>query len=494
MNEPNNFNHDDQLERAIRALAETPVPDGPPAAVVQSLLAAMSTATDYSKPSTVKRRIITMKSITRTFAAASVLLALGLGLFWILSPGGPNLAFADVADRFLGIQTATCTVTIDTSQTIEMPKLPRGSSKTEALPTGKMEVMGTSKGKGMLMFHAPAQTRIEMETESTFTTPSTKKPRTMKMSTVQIFDGDKGQMLMLTPQCNMAVLTKMENLSEEQKRQNSPFLAVQQFLSAAREHDAKVTPLGEKNINGRPAIGFAVEGLQGFTDTKYWADSKTELPVRVEITLGQGPVVMTMIMTDFQTGMHLDEALFSTKVPEGYAVQNLNLDASTPTIEDLAKMLRILAERNKGVFPDKLPGPNDLFKLQQQFSKDYTKNLMKDITGTLKKEDVAEKNPGKIVAELAKFNKMQKMIDKMMPISRGITFAATLTPANDSHYAGGGVKLDTPNRPIFWYKPTGDSQYEVLHADLSIKKMAKNDLPPVEPPATESEVNSEPRP
>lgn len=479
--EPKTFNHDDLLERATRALAETPVPDGPPAAVVQSLLAAMSTPTDYSKPSTVKRRIITMKSITRTFAAASVLLALGLGLFWILSPAGPNLAFADVADRFLGIQMATCTITIDTSQTIEMPKLPMGSPKTKALPAGKMEVKGTSKGK--LMFHAPAQTRMEMETKSTFTNPVTKKPKTMKMSTVQIFDGDKGQMLTLTPQFNMAVLTKMENLSDEQKRQNSPFLAVQQFLSAAREHDAKITPLGEKNINGRPATGFAVEGLKGFADTKYWADPKTELPVRVEVTMGQGPVVMTMIMTDFQTGMHLDESLFSTKVPEGYTVQNLNLDASTPTIEDLAKMLRILAEQNKGVFPDKLPGPNDLFKLQQQFTKDYTESLMKDITGTLKKENVAEKNPGKIVAELAKSDKMQKMIDKTMPISRGITFAATLTPANDSHYAGRGVKLDTPDRPIFWYKPTGGERYHVLYADLSIKKMAKDELPQTEPPA-----------
>ncbi len=46
----------------------------------------------------------------------------------------------------------------------------------------------------------------------------------------------------------------------------------------------------------------------------------------------------------------------------------------------------------------------------------------------------------------------------------------------ESHYAGKDVKLDTPDRPIFWYKPTGADKYRVIHADLSVKDMTLDDV------------------
>ena len=51
-----------------------------------------------------------------------------------------------------------------------------------------------------------------------------------------------------------------------------------------------------------------------------------------------------------------------------------------------------------------------------------------------------------------------------------------LTSANDSHYVGKDVKLGTPDRPIFWYKPTGADKYSVIYADLSVKDMASDDV------------------
>jgi hypothetical protein len=57
-----------------------------------------------------------------------------------------------------------------------------------------------------------------------------------------------------------------------------------------------------------------------------------------------------------------------------------------------------------------------------------------------------------------------------------VMFYATLQPENDSHYAGKNVKLDTPDRPILWYKPTGSDRYRVIYADLSIKEMAPEDV------------------
>ena len=55
-------------------------------------------------------------------------------------------------------------------------------------------------------------------------------------------------------------------------------------------------------------------------------------------------------------------------------------------------------------------------------------------------------------------------------------FYGMLTPENDSHYVGGGVKLGTPDRPIFWYKPTGADKYRVIYADLSVKEAAPAEI------------------
>jgi hypothetical protein len=64
----------------------------------------------------------------------------------------------------------------------------------------------------------------------------------------------------------------------------------------------------------------------------------------------------------------------------------------------------------------------------------------------------------------------------IMKCGRGLGFLRDLKPENDSHYAGKDVKLDTPDRPIFWYKPTGAEKYRVIYADLSVKDMTPDDV------------------
>jgi hypothetical protein len=59
----------------------------------------------------------------------------------------------------------------------------------------------------------------------------------------------------------------------------------------------------------------------------------------------------------------------------------------------------------------------------------------------------------------------------LLRLQRGFTFATAL--ASDAkwnaHYVGAGVKLDTPARPIFWYKPANSETYRVIYADLSVR-------------------------
>jgi hypothetical protein len=59
---------------------------------------------------------------------------------------------------------------------------------------------------------------------------------------------------------------------------------------------------------------------------------------------------------------------------------------------------------------------------------------------------------------------------------QGVMFYMSLKPENDSHYVGGGVKLGTPDRPIFWYKPTGADKYRVIYADLSVKERTAEEV------------------
>ena len=67
----------------------------------------------------------------------------------------------------------------------------------------------------------------------------------------------------------------------------------------------------------------------------------------------------------------------------------------------------------------------------------------------------------------------QKLTEKHI---QGMQFYMILQPENDSHYAGKDVKLGTPDRSIFWYKPTGADKYRVIYADLSVIEMTPDDV------------------
>jgi hypothetical protein len=63
----------------------------------------------------------------------------------------------------------------------------------------------------------------------------------------------------------------------------------------------------------------------------------------------------------------------------------------------------------------------------------------------------------------------QRLMKTAMTIGTGFQFAFELPESADAHYAGDGVKWDTRDRPIFWYRPQGTSRYRVIFADLSAK-------------------------
>jgi outer membrane lipoprotein-sorting protein len=77
--------------------------------------------------------------------------------------------------------------------------------------------------------------------------------------------------------------------------------------------------LGDDIVEGRDARVY-LQMLIG-NEITYWIDLETELPLRVEIVhAGTGRQI---IMSEFEWDIELDESLFSTTAPEGYAVERI---------------------------------------------------------------------------------------------------------------------------------------------------------------------------
>jgi hypothetical protein len=165
-------------------------------------------------------------------------------------------------------------------------------------------------------------------------------------------------------------------------------------------------------------------------------------PVRIE-TVYTGVPKSEVVMTRFEMNVDLKPDLFELDVPKDYKVKTFDVDASKAEEKDLIESLRACAEMSGGAFPDSLD----------------TQSVMKlMIAAALGK---AKDGP--------KEEDIDRLIKQSMTIGRGFQFALTLPAAADAHYAGKGVKMDAPNRPIFWYRLEGSQRYRVLDATLMVR-------------------------
>jgi len=77
--------------------------------------------------------------------------------------------------------------------------------------------------------------------------------------------------------------------------------------------------LGDEIVEGRDARVY-LQMLTG-SEITYWIDAETELPLRVEILHTRAN--RTIIQSQFDWDVELDESLFSTSAPEGYTVERI---------------------------------------------------------------------------------------------------------------------------------------------------------------------------
>ena len=96
------------------------------------------------------------------------------------------------------------------------------------------------------------------------------------------------------------------------------------IIEMIKRYEQKSTErLGTKKVNGKVLQGFR-HSPNEHNEFTAWVDPETKLPVEVEIKhLNRG---QTIFMDEFEFDFELDASAFSTKVPDGYEIENLTLD------------------------------------------------------------------------------------------------------------------------------------------------------------------------
>jgi hypothetical protein len=204
----------------------------------------------------------------------------------------------------------------------------------------------------------------------------------------------------------------------------------------------EVEELGEQEMDGQKAVGFLARHPK--VEITIWANPETALPVRIEQIEGQMKVICKNVRFD----VPFDDSMFSMDVPEGYKLQQVELDLMGATEQDFVEGLRIRAELFDGQFPDGVA------------VEDYLKQAPA-IAGKLEEINL----PDEEETELG------------MKLGRHLLFIRFFKGQGQWHYAGGGVKLGDAETPIFWYQPQDSETWRVIYGDLSVKDVAPEDLP-----------------
>ncbi len=338
------------------------------------------------------RRLI-MSRFTRYAAAAVVIIAVLVGMNQI---GGGNVTFADVIKPILNARTVI------------------------------FDVIVGDEASGTVMHEIVVDSRIR---------------RTISgmEGLTQILDPENGKMLVLDAGNKTAVYVDIKGMLQEQTRGYIEF--VRKVLMELKDSPDDVERLGEQEIDGRKAIGFAGPN----DEVRIWADPETAVPIRVEIRLGK----LFGILKNFKFDEPIDDSQVSMDVPDGYTLAEAEVDFTKGTEEDFIASLRIWAEvLLDGKFPEAVG----------------TEDYMKEMTSL-----------GEKVAQSALSGDEVEKLGMTLP--RGMFFVQSLEIDDKYHYAGKGVRLGDADKAIFWYRPKGSETYRVIYGDLGVKDVAEENLP-----------------
>lgn len=255
---------------------------------------------------------------------------------------------------------------------------------------------------------------------------------------ITIIDGSQGMQMSLIPE-NLTYMIGQFDMSD--KADDSPFATIANLRALPGQADEY---LGERQFDTGLAEGFRV--TLGDVSTTVWIDLGTRELIRVEQTYTNAPG-MNYTMENIRLDQVLDNSLFSLTPPDGFT-HNITLDAGTGGSEEqFVGFLRYwsteLAKDN--TFPPVVLGP--------QMSK-----VMVDM------------------AMQGKFHEEKLNQIKPNDMYQALIWLSNLPKDTNWRYLGENIPYGG-DQPIFWYLPTGQPNYRVIYADLTIREVLPEDLP-----------------
>jgi outer membrane lipoprotein-sorting protein len=366
-------------------------------AVLNELIEEME-KTQQAHPSLNIGRIIMKSKISQLAAAAVIIIAAVIGTsYFVRTSGGP--AWADVIKPIFTAQNARLEI-----------------------------VVGYDEGNAMVITDTVKGSRINRKVHGV---EHAKIVIDLETSQVITFDDNTKTVIYIDLKNLPSISNYLEHLQNLiTKLQNSEEFEVQE--------------LGKKVIDGKEGIGFLATYEE--TELTIWADPETAIPFRIE----QVEPNLRIVCKNFEFNLDLDDELFSTDVPEGYTIQQSQLDLKG-TEEDFIAGLKMLAEiSDDKTFP-------------QDISIEYvTKNAVS--IGQL-----IDKTPGSD----------EEKMEMGMALGRMMMFIRFFHNQGQGqwHYAGDGVKLGDASKAIFWYQPKESETWRVIYGDLSVKEVNEENLP-----------------
>jgi outer membrane lipoprotein-sorting protein len=277
-----------------------------------------------------------------------------------------------------------------------------------------------------------------------------KEPGHLRTSTVDgyvvVVDGTSGKMISIFPGGSFTpggFYTLGEVNSTKQTGTGGYLASIEAMKNLPAKADEHLDP---KEIDGIVCGGYRVK--QGDLTTTVWIDAKTDDLVQVEQKYASAPG-MNKIIKNVKFDEVLDDSLFSLTPPARYKTGGLEFksDGTAETEETFIAWLRWWSNITvDGTFPP----------------------------------IVAGSQIAKICADMAhegKFKGLEWSNADAQQMFHALLFVPKLPKESNWRYAGNGVKVNTPDTPIFWYRPAGSQMYRVIYADLSVREAAEDQLP-----------------
>lgn len=260
---------------------------------------------------------------------------------------------------------------------------------------------------------------------------------------VMIIDLDSAKMLNLDAAKKTAGLIDITGPLVDDTRN---FIAFVRETITRLRNQADARPQQQKRtIDGRRNIGYTLGNDR--EQVTVWADARTAAPIEIELRLGQNGYALR----NFEFDISVSEDEMSLQPPAGYTLQEATLDFANVTEEVFIESLRVLAQYlNDGVFPDALNTQTYITQVP----------LIEQKIGPLSISDTEKEQLAACFIHGMFF--LQKY---------------ELKHEGPWHYAGGGVQLNAPDTPVFWYQPQGQANYRVIYADLHVEELPPDKIP-----------------